>query len=87
MPYAQEQLINALMRQNKLEDALKQSEALLAKPLEEQDKARILYMQGTIFKQQNNLAQAQKAFEACDAIKVSSGWKDLCTQALNLLKP
>ncbi|WP_240451686.1 outer membrane protein assembly factor BamD [Helicobacter sp. L8] len=87
MPYAQEQLISALMRQNKLEDALKQSEVLLSKPLEDKDKTHVLYMQGSIFKAQNKLDKAQKAFEACDAIKTTSGWKDLCSQALNLLKP
>ncbi|WP_121020333.1 DUF7494 domain-containing protein [Helicobacter vulpis] len=88
MPYAQEQLISALMRQNKLEQALQASNTLLAnKQLEPKERARTLYMQGSIFKQQNKLDKAQQAFEACNAIKVTSGWIDLCRQALNLLKP
>ncbi|MFC3847385.1 flagellar protein [Helicobacter baculiformis] len=88
MPYAQEQLISALMRQNKLEQALQASSTLLAnKQLEPKERARTLYMQGSIFKQQNKLDKAQQAFEACNAIKVTSGWIDLCRQALNLLKP
>ncbi|BCD46022.1 tetratricopeptide repeat protein [Helicobacter suis] len=86
-PYAQNQLISALIRQDKLKEALQQSDLLLRKPLDPKDKQHVLYSKGTILKQSNQLVEAQNTFKACVAVSTNSPWKDLCSQALNLLKP
>ncbi|WP_233704451.1 DUF7494 domain-containing protein [Helicobacter cynogastricus] len=86
-PYAQQQLISALMREGKLDRALQENQALLKESLDSQERQHALYMQGSILKQQNKIQESQKAFSACLAIKNTSAWKDLCQQALNLLQP
>lgn len=87
MPYAQNQLIGALMRAGKLQEALKQSNMLLTKKLDPKDKQRALYNKATILREQNDLKGTQESFRACLAIQSDSPWRDLCRQALNLLKP
>ncbi|WP_285759525.1 tetratricopeptide repeat protein [Helicobacter heilmannii] len=86
-PYAQNQLISALSREGKVEEALKQSDALLALKLQSKDRQRALYNKATLLRQKGDKAGEKKAFETCIAIKKPSAWRDLCQQALNLLKP
>ncbi|BCZ18478.1 Paralysed flagella protein PlfA [Helicobacter sp. NHP19-012] len=85
-PYAQNQLISALSRGGKIQEALQQSDALLTLKLEPKERQRALYNKATLQRQKNDKEGAKKTFQACVAIKQSSAWKDLCQQALNLLK-
>ncbi|BEG57094.1 Paralysed flagella protein PlfA [Helicobacter sp. NHP21005] len=86
-PYAENQLISALSREGKVEEALKQSDALLTLKLEPKERQRALYNKATLQRQQNDKEGAKKTFQTCVAIKESSAWKDLCQQALDLFKP
>lgn len=86
-PYAQEQLISALIRGDKLQEALQESNALLDRKLDPKDRQRVLYSKATILRQENDLKGAQENFQSCLNIPLDSAWKDLCSQALNLSKP
>ncbi|GMB90685.1 Paralysed flagella protein PlfA [Helicobacter ailurogastricus] len=86
-PYAQNQLISALSREGKIEEALKQSNALLALKLEPKERQHALYNKATLLRQRDDKEGAKKAFQACIAIKHPSAWRDLCQQALDLFKP
>ncbi|BCZ17000.1 Paralysed flagella protein PlfA [Helicobacter sp. NHP19-003] len=85
-PYAQNELISALSREGKIEEALKQSDALLALQIAPKERQRALYNKATLLRQKGDKGGAKKTFQTCVAIKDSSPWKDLCQQALELFK-
>ncbi|PAF47393.1 hypothetical protein BKH46_04505 [Helicobacter sp. 12S02634-8] len=85
-PYAEFELINALIRTHNPQEALTQTNALLHKNLTDEQKQKALYTKASIQNLQNNPQEAQKSFEQCLNIQAEGPWKNLCTQGLELLK-
>ncbi|PAF50700.1 hypothetical protein BKH44_07080 [Helicobacter sp. 13S00477-4] len=85
-PYTEFELINALIQTHKLMQALFEVDALLDKKITQEQIQKAFYTKGSIQNLQNNTKEAKDSFQKCINIPINSAWKNLCTQALDLLE-
>lgn len=85
-PMLEYNLISALQRLNKIEEAKKVALGLLAIPQEEAKKTRALYMVGELSLKLNDETEAKNYFEQCANAQEGASWKSICESNLKLLQ-
>ena len=83
-PYVDFALAQSYIRTQRFDEAINVLDTLLQKDINDDNKQKALYLKGSVLKTSGQDSQA--TFEQCVRINYESAWKNLCTQALNILK-
>lgn len=90
-PYVDFALAQSLMRLGRYNQSLEVLDTLAKKDIEVPTLAQALYLKGSVQKTQNNEKDARLSFNQCKELQSTqaqqlSVWKNLCTQALEILQ-
>ncbi|RDU70559.1 tetratricopeptide repeat protein [Helicobacter brantae] len=83
-PYVNLILIETLNKMGRFKEAKEYVDKLLEGNLTQEDRQKILYLQGSLLKALGE--DASKSFEECQKIQIDSNWKTLCQKSLELIK-
>lgn len=83
-PYVDFALAQSYIRLQRTDDALNVLDNLMTKDINDDNKQKTLYLKGSLLKAAGR--QSKETFEQCQLIQHNGAWKNLCTQALEILK-
>lgn len=83
-PYVDFALIQSYIRTAKFDNALSVLDLLLNKDISDENKQKALYLKGSVLKSINK--DSKSTFSQCVNINAESAWKNLCSQALSIIK-
>ncbi len=83
-PYVDFALAQSYIRTQRADEAISVLDNLLKKDINNDNKQKALYLKGSLLKTLQK--DAQSTFEQCTAIPYEGAWKNLCVQALDILK-
>ena len=83
-PYVDFALAQSYIRTLHTDDALNVLDTLLTKDMNDDNKQKALYLKGSLLKTLGR--DSQSTFEQCQLIAHEGAWKNLCSQALEMLK-
>lgn len=83
-PYVDFALIQSYIRTQRTDEALNALDVLLTKDINDDNKQKALYLKGSLLKSLGR--PSQETFEQCQLIAYNGAWKNLCAQALDILK-
>lgn len=83
-PYVDFALAQSYIHTQRLSEAINTLNTLLQKDINNDNKQKALYLKGSVLKTSGQ--DSQPTFEECVSIAGESSWKNLCTQALTILK-